>query len=230
MTVGIETALGSLVLSKVFALRQQMNSCQAGEAIHDIHEQGTSSSNSNLFTAGDQDASSDELLQEESEVLQMLESCDEIRLRILASLIYLPNGKQPPTLAEAAKRRIGAIVKLPGGLIYALVDNVYVILLPNISDETACDKVTDDLLELHDRCQGRVQHWLLDFSGIKHPLPVLFLGALYSFRMAMHKDGSLLAMTWLRDNLLPPKMAEALCKAFDLCRGGASFFSSQIAW
>jgi|GEM_PF-3278070 len=178
-----------------------------------------------LYERVEQKAAEGEVYLSKQEAQAMIESCDQLRLRMLAVAM----GAEPHTFfaeaAATAHSEGGAIVRLSSDLIYTRFGQDLIILLPDLDSHQACEQILADLLLIYDSPHGQRSNWILDFSSVTHRHSTLFPGILEPLKHDLEKNGLTLGITWLRPSLYPTRLVKKLRAAFNLTLVGGFLFS-----
>lgn len=161
-----------------------------------------------------------------SEALALMDSCDELRFRILAVALGISAKDHIKQAANEAQAESSPIIRGPGGITYARLGNNLVLLLPRFESRETQEAAMRGLLSIFDSPWGQRLNWLIDFSSVAHAPPVLFWGVLKTLKKDLERCARAMALTWLRQGLFPPRLGAKLIAEFKLKPIGGHFFSS----
>ncbi|MDC0359053.1 hypothetical protein OAO01_09575 [Oligoflexia bacterium] len=160
---------------------------------------------------------------------EMIESCDEIRMRLLSLLLVAQSHKVCDSSADLQDWVSGcgtnspqsAITHGSSGVVYSCLDSVWAILLPNIRSKSHCSRVLDELLHIYDLC-SHSSKWFVDFSGLQS-VPVLLLGTLVGYHVS--RDLEDISVCWLKDGILSESSMQHVRQCFNCHKIGGYWFS-----
>lgn len=165
---------------------------------------------------------------------EILSACDEMRLQMLASLMYkeqLDSFSSEVSediksfLEPESDERMGISVHGLGGVTSSLVMNNMIILFPQIASER---QLNDVLYELHTIYEHTPQgvDWIVDFSAID-VLPMKILGSLLILedRLRFRRHG--VFFCWVKPEVFPANWEKRMIRIFNLKRVGGRWFSER---
>ena len=123
-------------------------------------------------------------------------------------------------ITNGGRSRRSPIVVGAGGVTYGRFDESIVILLPDIRNKEGCKGVLDDLLEIYDSPRGDRSNWVVDFSALTHPVPLMLIGVLRGYLSSLQKNNADIILTWLKPTLVKAPLLELTKQAFNLTEIG----------
>lgn len=164
----------------------------------------------------------------EKEVL--LRSCDEFRLKFLLLMIASKKLFHEQLKHSDMFQMLEGQIDLPnctivhglGGVVYTIINNSCVMLMPDIAHSEQCDLVLQELLNIFDLTGDR-SLWAIDFSGVNN-FPLALMGTLIGYAQGTSRRR--ISVCWLKDGLLSDAFMGKVAKFFQ-CRKVASHWFSE---
>lgn len=151
----------------------------------------------------------------------LLDPCEQLKLRMLASALFADPAQFLKIASLAGAIEFGPLIQEPGLVRYARAGQSLLILLPDISTETASDNAAADLLTIfYNRPMGAIRDWIVDFSAIRLRPRILFMGTLCSLQESLKRNDASLRFSWLRADLFPEGFGITMRRVFALKRAG----------
>jgi hypothetical protein len=160
---------------------------------------------------------------DESEARQMIDSCDQLRFRIVA--VALGGSAKHFIGAAGGVSQMGPIVRGVSGLTYAALGRALIILVPDLKTKLDADLAAQDLLNIYNSPQGQRLNWILDFSAVKTTPSIVFMGLLKAYHNDLARIGAGLSLVWLKTSVVPERLRKQLGAILELKELGGYFFS-----
>lgn len=166
---------------------------------------------------------------------EMIEACDELRIRIVASALSVAQclggsaGSADELLDNleegVPENLLGTIVHGPAELTHAGIGTTRVLILPRFENQHQFAKINEGLFGLLESLP-EVQNWIIDFSLVEE-LPPLFFANLYAAVRQLRLGGSDLHLCWVSPELFSPAQLPKCQAFFRLKLVGGYYFSSH---
>ena len=174
-----------------------------------------------------QASSASSLTPQQQELLKL--GCEELRFRIIATAMGVQSSLQAMEVVSSLEDVESVLRSSPlhfetSGIVYAILQDHIMILLPRIESSTHLESVTFTLDDIAEKIPGHL-NWVVDFSAVES-LPVELLGAIIYHISRLHDQGALLFLSWLKKGSLTQAQSKALVRLLDLVDIGGYWFSS----
>lgn len=160
----------------------------------------------------------------------LIATCDEIRLHLLASAlarsIVMPAEPQRrPLVASFEDGSVGPVIHGKGGVTHAVVGDVRIVILPKVRYDKQCDEIYEEMMDIVDDPTA-IEKWLVDFS-LMESVPLLLLANLIVCSKKLRVFGNDLYLCWVKPGFFSETQLPRIVQYFNMQLVGGYYFSTS---